>query len=209
MRFILVHGGTMGAWCFKDLIDELSRLGHTALAPDLPGHGVRAAEVSTLDGYRETVAQLMEPGDVLVGHSMGGFVTTLAADRAPEKVRHLIYIAAGIHQEGLTMQESLLRARQDSGAEGADFSAYVEFAPTARASPSRMPPWLAPAYARTAARSRQNGRSHTCPQLMRPQREPIRTPRFWQAPFPRATSFVRRTAPCRGPCAICSQDSSA
>ena len=44
MRFILIHGGFHGAWCWDRVVPELERLGHQALALDLPGHGERAAE---------------------------------------------------------------------------------------------------------------------------------------------------------------------
>ena len=39
MRFVLVHGTSFGAWCWDRVIPELERLGHTAIAVDLPGHG--------------------------------------------------------------------------------------------------------------------------------------------------------------------------
>ena len=38
----------------------------------------------------------MPPGDVLVGHSGGGFDTTMAADAAPELVPHMTYLAAAL-----------------------------------------------------------------------------------------------------------------
>ncbi|WP_373694026.1 alpha/beta hydrolase [Parafrankia sp. BMG5.11] len=40
---------------------------------DLPGHGKRVDEDATLARYRDAVVEVSEPGDVLVGHSMGGF----------------------------------------------------------------------------------------------------------------------------------------
>ncbi|WP_200835348.1 alpha/beta hydrolase [Frankia sp. Ea1.12] len=51
----------------------LEKRGHTALAIDLPGHGKRVDEDATLARYRDAVVEVSEPGDVLVGHSMGGF----------------------------------------------------------------------------------------------------------------------------------------
>ena len=35
MRFVLVHGGFHGAWCWERTIGELERLGHEAVAVDL------------------------------------------------------------------------------------------------------------------------------------------------------------------------------
>jgi hypothetical protein len=52
MRFVFVHGGFHAAWCWERTIDELKRLGHDSIAVDLPGHGVRVDEESTLPGVR-------------------------------------------------------------------------------------------------------------------------------------------------------------
>ncbi len=122
MRFVLIHGGTMGGWCFGSLVRALEALGQEAVAPDLPGHGQRVAEKSTFKGYRDTVLAHLQHGDVLVGHSLGGYAVTAAADKAPGRIKHLIYLAGGIHHEGLTMVESLAKVRAESGATAADFS---------------------------------------------------------------------------------------
>src|SRR4029077_5733271 len=37
MRFVLVHGGFHGAWCWERTVAELHALGHDAVAIDLPG----------------------------------------------------------------------------------------------------------------------------------------------------------------------------
>src|SRR5262245_614415 len=34
--FVLVHGAYHGGWCWSRLVPELERLGHRAIAPDLP-----------------------------------------------------------------------------------------------------------------------------------------------------------------------------
>jgi pimeloyl-ACP methyl ester carboxylesterase len=106
MRFILVHGGFHGAWCWSRVIPQLEALGHEAVAIDLPGHGERRDEVSTLEGRRGAILEVLRPGDVLVGHSGGGYEVTLAADAAPEKVSHIIYLAAGLPIEGRPLIEA-------------------------------------------------------------------------------------------------------
>lgn len=106
MRFVLVHGGFHGAWCWNRLIPELEALGHEAVAVDLPGHGSRRDEFSTLEGRRGAILEVMRAGDVLVGHSGGGYDITLAADAAPEKVGHMIYLAAGLPLEGRPLIEA-------------------------------------------------------------------------------------------------------
>jgi len=72
MRFVLVHGGFHAAWCWSRTIPELERLGYQAIAVDLPGHGDRVDEESTLESRREAIVSVLQPGDVLVGHSGGG-----------------------------------------------------------------------------------------------------------------------------------------
>lgn len=109
MRFVLVHGGFHGAWCWERTVDELGRLGHDAVAIDLPGHGDRRHETeqTTFADRAEAVLSAVEPGDVLVGHSGGGFDITMAADAAPERVGHLVYLAAGLPREGRTWPEAM------------------------------------------------------------------------------------------------------
>ena len=77
-------------------------LGHDGVAVDLPGHGARVDEESTLANRRDAIVSALRPGDVLVGHSGGGFDATLAADAAPELVSHIIYLAAALPREGRT-----------------------------------------------------------------------------------------------------------
>ena len=114
MRFLLVHGGFHGAWCWTRVIPELEALGHEAVAVDLPGHGERRDEASTVAGRRAAIVDLMQHGDVLVGHSGGGYDITLAADAAPQKVGHLVYLAAALPIEG----RPLLRGERRSTRNG-------------------------------------------------------------------------------------------
>src|SRR5258707_7666606 len=74
MRSVLGRGASDGAWCWDLLVPELNRLGHEAVAPDLPGHGTRATETATLSGYRDALVEQLAGDDVLVGHSMGSAV---------------------------------------------------------------------------------------------------------------------------------------
>jgi pimeloyl-ACP methyl ester carboxylesterase len=106
MRFVLIHGGFHGAWCWDRTIPELQRLGHGAVAMDLPGHGARRDERSTLADRRDAIVAVLQPGDVLVGHSGGGFDATLAADATTDLVSHVVYLAAGLPLEGRTVLEA-------------------------------------------------------------------------------------------------------
>jgi pimeloyl-ACP methyl ester carboxylesterase len=94
---VLVHGGFHGAWCWDEVRPRLTVPSH---AVDLPGRGNRPAA-----GRRVTVADcvdaVLEDADAagferfaLVGHSMGGLTITETANRAPDRVARLVYVAA-------------------------------------------------------------------------------------------------------------------
>lgn len=116
MRFVFVHGGFHAAWCWERTMAELERIGHSAIAIDLPGHGARLGEESTLANRREAVTEVLQPGDVLVGHSGGGFDATLGADSAPDLVRHIVYLAAALPREGRSYTDAMTM-----GSDGAEF----------------------------------------------------------------------------------------
>ena len=107
--YILVHGAWHGGWCWEKVVPLLERAGHTVLAPDLPGHGsdrTAPADV-TLDAYVRSVGDLLSSSPnpvILVGHSMGGIVISEVAEKHPERVETLVYVAAFLLRDG----ESLL-----------------------------------------------------------------------------------------------------
>lgn len=114
MRFVLVHGGLHGAWCWDRLIPQLEASGHEAVAVDLPGHGARHSERSTLAGYRDAVLEVLRPGDVLVGHSTGCPVATMAAD-ARTSIAHIVYLAGPLPVEGKPLAFDSGGTRRDDG----------------------------------------------------------------------------------------------
>jgi pimeloyl-ACP methyl ester carboxylesterase len=113
MRFVLIHGGFHGAWCWERLLPQLERLGHQAIAIDLPQHGARANDpTSSVRERGDAILEVLQSGDVLVGHSGGGYDITFAADRAPDRIGHLVYLAAGLPLEGRTVLEATGGAAQ-------------------------------------------------------------------------------------------------
>lgn len=131
MRFVLVHGGFHGAWCWSRTIPELERLGHEAIALDMPGHGELLDVESTILSRRQAIVSVLQPGDVLVGHSGGGLDVTVAADAATELVSHVIYLAAGLPREGRTYAEAIgMRDAEDSEpvADPTEMLGYLDFA---------------------------------------------------------------------------------
>ncbi len=106
--FVLVHGACHGAWCWYKVIPLLTRLGHKAVALDLPGHGVDKTAIKevTLDGYAERVCSVIDEQEepvVLVGHSMGGGIVTAAAELRPKKIATLVFLSAAMVENGATL----------------------------------------------------------------------------------------------------------
>jgi len=108
--FILVHGAWLDASCWTPVAERLRTAGHRVVAPDLPGHGADNTPLAgqTLDGYVERVLRDVERAGepvILVGHSMAGVVISAVAERAPERVRHLVYVAAYLLGDGESIRE--------------------------------------------------------------------------------------------------------
>lgn len=111
-HFLLVHGSCHGAWCWRDVLPELMALGHTAQAIDLPGHGQDRAPLEdiTLDLYADTILNALDGPTILVGHSMGGFPISRAADMDPANIQRLIYLCAYVPWDDHSLVEMRLRA---------------------------------------------------------------------------------------------------
>ncbi len=106
-RFLMIHGSCHGAWCWRDVLPLLHRLGHEARAIDLPGHGADRTPLAevTLDGYADAILAAIDAPVILVGHSMAGYPITLAAQRAPERIARLVYLCAYVPRPGLSLAD--------------------------------------------------------------------------------------------------------
>jgi pimeloyl-ACP methyl ester carboxylesterase len=78
--------------------DQLARDGHTVLAPPNPLRGV-AHDAS----YTESVIDQLDGPVVLVGHSYGGAVITVAG--SSDKVAGLVYVAGVVPDEGESVND--------------------------------------------------------------------------------------------------------
>jgi pimeloyl-ACP methyl ester carboxylesterase len=103
--FVLVHGACHGAWCWSRLTPELEALGHRAVAIDLPGLGEDATPVADVT-FDDTIARVVDAVEtqsepvVLVGHSLGGVSISAAAERIPDRIKLLVYLAAFLPRDG-------------------------------------------------------------------------------------------------------------
>jgi pimeloyl-ACP methyl ester carboxylesterase len=103
-HFVLIHGAWHGGWCWEGVISELQKAGHSAEAPNMPGHG-EGEDRSNIrfDDYVNRIADVLrkqaEPV-VLVGHSSAGFLLQASAPKAPDKISNLIFVNAFILPDG-------------------------------------------------------------------------------------------------------------
>ena len=105
--YVLVHGGAHGGWCYRPVAERLRAAGHEVWAPTLTGLGershLRSVDVD-LETHLDDVVNVLFYEDlhdvILVGHSYGGVVITGVADRAVDRVGHLVYLDALVPVNG-------------------------------------------------------------------------------------------------------------
>ncbi|HEY6533777.1 MAG TPA: alpha/beta fold hydrolase [Acidimicrobiales bacterium] len=191
MRFVLIHGGHHGVWCWDKLIPELEALGHTALAIDLPGCNERTDEPATHATWRAAFREVVEEGDVLVGHSMGGFAISLGADEVPDRVARLVYLSAATPIEGQAMGAATSETTVNDWPEvvGMPYDEFIEMVEL---------PGLGPCVRMTKKEAADKLFYHDCspedqawawehltPLPIAPALETFHLPNFWSAPIPR------------------------
>jgi len=102
---VLVHGAFENAQVWGHVTAKLQADGYNVVAVDLPGRpGAPAApDKVSLNLYGDTVVaalgKLHRPA-VVVGHSFGGVVIADAAEKAPAKVKTLVFVAAYLPKDG-------------------------------------------------------------------------------------------------------------
>ena len=111
-HFELVHGAAHGAWCWRDLVPCLQDLGHTAQAIDMPGHGEDRADIESvsLADYGNKISKQLQEPSILVGHSMGGYSITAAAENDPSLISRLVYLCAYTPWPGMSLAQMRMQA---------------------------------------------------------------------------------------------------
>jgi pimeloyl-ACP methyl ester carboxylesterase len=108
--YVLVHGGGHGGWCYQPVARLMRAQGQEVYTPTLTGLGEREHLLSPdidLDTHITDVVKVMEFEDlrdvILVGHSYGGMVITGVADRAADRVGHIVYLDAANPENGQSL----------------------------------------------------------------------------------------------------------
>jgi pimeloyl-ACP methyl ester carboxylesterase len=108
---LLLHGVTSSAAGWWRLGPAIAALGYSVVAADLRGHGASPkADDHLLGSHAADVLELAEGWDVVLGHSMGGAVATVAAVERPSWTRRLILEDPAIYFPDLPLAISWLLA---------------------------------------------------------------------------------------------------
>lgn len=106
-NYVLVHGAWHGAWCWRDVVQQLVAAGHRVHAVTLTGLGERAHLMSpliTLETHISDVANTIEAEEldqvILAVHSYAGMLGTAIADRMAARLKHLVYVDAVVPKPG-------------------------------------------------------------------------------------------------------------
>lgn len=99
---LYIHGLGESCLCFELLMADPRLVDWNQLAPDLRGYGKTgwAGEPPTLEQHADRLADLVRGLDVgpavVIGHSMGGVIGILMAERHPDVVRALVDVEGNI-----------------------------------------------------------------------------------------------------------------
>jgi pimeloyl-ACP methyl ester carboxylesterase len=97
---LLIHGIAGNCENWGEVVEPLARH-HTAIAPDLPGHGASEAGAgdysigALASGLRDLLLALGHERATVVGHSLGGGVAMQLAYQYPEMIERLVLVSSG------------------------------------------------------------------------------------------------------------------
>lgn len=105
MKFVLVHGGWQGGWAWDEVAAVLRAGGHDVFAPTLSGASL--AEMAA--GLIQEIGKQELTSFVLVGHSDGGPVVQLVADRLGDgiggRVRRIVFLSGWVLRDGESIND--------------------------------------------------------------------------------------------------------
>lgn len=105
--FVVVHGAWGGGWDWWTVDSLLTDRGHRVERVTLTGLGERVHLASPDIGLETHVTDVLNRVEweqlddvVLIGHSYGGVIATLVADRMPDRIRRVVYVDAILPEDG-------------------------------------------------------------------------------------------------------------
>jgi pimeloyl-ACP methyl ester carboxylesterase len=123
--YVLVHGGGHGGWCYQRVARILRAEGHEVHCPTMTGLGERAHLIGPdvdLDTHITDIVNVLVYEDlhdvILAGHSYGGMIITGVADRALDRVGHLVYLDAALPRSGEALTDLAPEAMEHARANG-------------------------------------------------------------------------------------------
>ncbi len=108
---IFVHGANHGSWCWE-LMRPLLSAPFTAV--DLPGRGMFPRDPAEIEvgAWVDHVCNAITGPDlhevVLVGHSLAGITLPRVVDRIPDRIAHVVYVAAAVPAPGTSIVDMVL-----------------------------------------------------------------------------------------------------
>lgn len=98
---VCIHGLTQHGGVFEGLAESLVECGFQVISVDLRGHGASAKEPpwnseSHVEDLFETLETLGVKKASWIGHSFGGRLAALAADRMPDRVERVLLLDPGL-----------------------------------------------------------------------------------------------------------------
>ena len=110
--YVLLHGGWAGGWQWRAVASRLRTAGHEVFRPTFTGLGERLHLASPAVGLETHVRDVLGVVEyeqlhdvILVGFSYSGMVVTAVAERAPDRLAHLVYLDAFIPEDGEALRD--------------------------------------------------------------------------------------------------------
>jgi pimeloyl-ACP methyl ester carboxylesterase len=173
--FVLIHGAYQGGWIWQRIASRLRAAGHAVHTPTLDGCAERRHALRpgiTTETHGQEIADLLYYEDlhdaVLVGTSSGGMVMAAAAERAPERIRRLVFADALALLDGEKIRDVVTRPASIEGELG--------IGPDRDDAANRLLAGLDDA-------TRQWGAERMTLHPRAVFYEPVKLPRFWSMPW--------------------------
>jgi pimeloyl-ACP methyl ester carboxylesterase len=124
--FVVAHGAWSAGFAWKKMRPRMAARGHMIFTPTYTGLGERAHLAHrnlNLESHIQDVLAVLEFEDlkdvILIGHSYGGMVATGIADRARDRIKHLVYLDAFAPGSGKSLHDYVSVERREAARKNA------------------------------------------------------------------------------------------